>query len=90
MSSDITRPEEKIFRERLLAVRKEKGLTQKQLAEKIGVIYQAIGNFEKGHNLPTFQVLVRLAEALETSLDYLAALSDDPKIHKKRQPTTEK
>ena len=72
MSSRLIEQHEKIFAERLKQVRSEKGFSQKQLGEMISVIPQAISNFENGHNLPTFGVLVRLADALAVSIDWRA------------------
>jgi transcriptional regulator with XRE-family HTH domain len=79
----IVPPElDKIFPQRLKEVRVQKGLTQDELAEKTGVIPQVIGNFENGHNLPSFSVLVSLAQVLGCSLDYLAGLADAPRSRK--------
>lgn len=80
MSSGFSDSPEKTFSQRLKDRRAEKGLTQKQLSEQLNIIPQAISNFEKGHNLPAFQVLVRLADALDVSLDYLVGRSDNPDI----------
>lgn len=64
------------FQERLKELRKEKGLTQRKLAEKLNYGYTAIANYESGRNQPKLQDLVRLADALDTSLDYLVGISD--------------
>lgn len=75
-----------IFTERLKAIRTELRYTQTQLSEQIDVKKQSINDWEHGRAVPTFDVLVRVANFFNVSLDWLAGLSDDPKIHKRRKP----
>ncbi|MBQ9481695.1 MAG: helix-turn-helix transcriptional regulator [Clostridia bacterium] len=56
---------------RLHELRTLKGLTQKQLAEKIGVMNYTIGNWEQGRVEPDIANLISLADAFECSVDYL-------------------
>lgn len=56
---------------RLKRLRKEKKLTQEQLAEKIGVSTRQVRAFESGENGASIDVLVTLSEFFDTSLDYL-------------------
>lgn len=51
----------------IASVRKRKGLSQSELAEKLGVSPQAISKWENGHNLPDIENLMRMAEALNVS-----------------------
>lgn len=65
-----------IFAQRLKAQREKLGLTQAQLAEKIGVTSQTISAYEKNSSgekgkTPTLDKAVALAQALNISLDYL-------------------
>ena len=41
------------MKERIAAIRKAFGLTQRQFGEQIGVLRQAVTNYERGRNLPT-------------------------------------
>ena len=59
------------FKDRLRMLRKEKGLTQKQLGEMIGVGRTTISEYENGKIVPRQDGLVRLAELLNTSIDFL-------------------
>lgn len=59
------------FEERLLEIRKNRGMSQEALAEKIGVSRQAVSKWETGDAQPDYTKLVALADALEVSLDYL-------------------
>ena len=56
---------------RLLELRKQKGFTQEQLAEKLNVTNQSVSKWEKDINAPDITLLVELADLLETSVDYL-------------------
>lgn len=60
-----------IFTERLKELRLKKGLTQTELGEKVGVTKQTIINYEKGTTEPSFENLIKLADLLEVSLDWL-------------------
>lgn len=54
-------------------MRKEKGLTQEELAEKIGVKQGAISQFECGVIQPSVNTLVKIANVLDCSVDDLIA-----------------
>jgi len=60
-----------MLKERLRQLRKENGLTQKELAEKIGVLNYRIYDWENGRSEPSLDDLVLLAQALDVSTDYL-------------------
>ena len=51
--------------------RKEQNLTQKELAEKLGVTFQAVSKWENGRGMPEISVLAPLAEALDVSVNEL-------------------
>jgi len=57
--------------EKLKQARKQKGLTQGQLAKKIGADIQRISKYERGVLIPTTEIMVKLSDALDASLDYL-------------------
>ena len=58
--------------ERIRNLRIDRGLTQKQVAERVGITASALCNYEQGTRVPTMQTLRKLAEGYGTSLDYLA------------------
>ena len=66
----------KAFATRLKELRKLKDLTQKELALRIGANYQQLNKYECGLHTPPLDKLVSLAEALETTVDYL--ITGDP------------
>lgn len=59
---------------RIKAVRQNRGMTQERLAELVGVNTSHVSNTENAHTKVSLGVLVAVANALETSVDYL--LSD--------------
>jgi transcriptional regulator with XRE-family HTH domain len=52
-------------------LRKEKGLTQQELAEKLGVSDRTVGNWENGRNMPDLSLFNPLCEILEISINDL-------------------
>lgn len=52
-------------------LRREKGLSQLELAEQLGINQSAVAQWENGKTTPSFKRLKKLAEALECSVDDL-------------------
>ncbi len=46
-------------------------ITQRGLAEKVGISASAINKFEKGEKKPSTTVLLKIAEVLDTTTDYM-------------------
>ena len=59
------------FAQNLKIVRKGKGLTQTELAERLGVTKQSVINYEKGNSFPAGNRLRKLTEALEVDAELL-------------------
>ena len=59
------------FGNRLKQARKEKHMTQKELAKRLGLEQSAISNYEKSFRTPPMQSILDIAEALEVSVSYL-------------------
>ncbi len=55
--------------EQIAILRKNKGLTQNELGERVGVSFQAVSKWERGETLPDVAILPDLAKVLETSID---------------------
>lgn len=56
------------FSKRLKAYRLSRGLTQKQLAELVGVSQNAVYNWENGKREPTLATIIKLANILNTNV----------------------
>ncbi len=63
--------EEMSMGKRIAALRKQKGLTQEQLAERVSVSPQAVSKWENDISCPDISILARLAEVLGVSTDEL-------------------
>jgi DNA-binding protein len=57
--------------EGLKAARLSKGLTQLELAQKVGVVRETVSLWESGTNRVNSEMLVRLSEVLGCSVDFL-------------------
>lgn len=67
------------FPERIIALKNEKHVLQKEIAAAIGITVRNYQRYEKGEQQPTLPVLVSLADYFNVSLDYLVGRSDNPK-----------
>ncbi|MDL2217767.1 helix-turn-helix transcriptional regulator, partial [Christensenellaceae bacterium OttesenSCG-928-M15] len=61
---------------RIMSLRREKGLTQEQLAGMLGVSGPAVSKWEQGRSLPDVLLLAPLARALSTNVDGLLAFEE--------------
>lgn len=59
------------FSERLKDLRKQAGLTQVDVARKLGISQQAYASWERGAKKPTQENLVKIAQILNVSVDYI-------------------
>lgn len=65
------------FSERLKDLRKQAGLTQVDVAEKLGISQPAYASWERGVKKPTQENLVKIAQILNVSVDYLVGNSEE-------------
>lgn len=61
----------KVFGKRVAHVRKSKGLTQKQLAERVGITVVAIAYIETGKRWPRLGTLNKIAKTLKVKTEVL-------------------
>ncbi|TCL54256.1 DNA-binding XRE family transcriptional regulator [Kineothrix alysoides] len=59
---------------RLRALRKERKLTQKVLADRLGLATSAICSYEAGTRYPSYEVLIKVAGIFRVSTDYLLGI----------------
>ena len=57
--------------ERLRYLRKNRNLTQKRLAEELGLLQAAVANYESGNRKPTYEILIKIAQFFKVSTDFL-------------------
>lgn len=65
------------FGTQMKALRKEKKMTQEQMAQELGVSRQAVSNWENNKNLPDLETIIRMSRIFEISLDDLIAGDKD-------------
>ena len=67
-----------LIQERIKLLRKSNNVTQKALADAVGVSEIAIQRYEYGTRKPTIDILIAIANHFNVSLDYLVGRSDTP------------
>ncbi len=55
------------FKENLVKIMKDRGLSQKELASKVEIVPQALNKYLKGHRIPGLEVIDKFAQALNLS-----------------------
>jgi transcriptional regulator, XRE family len=71
-----------ILAERLKQCRKDKGLTQWQVAIYSDITENTYQNYESMRREPKLEILLRIAVCLDVSLDYLVGRTDVKKVNK--------
>jgi transcriptional regulator with XRE-family HTH domain len=71
------------FGARIIEIRKEKGMSQDQLAKALGATPTTVGRYERDEVKPSIEMAVKIAEALDVSLDYLTGRSKNDLKDKK-------
>lgn len=68
-----------MLHENLKALRKQKGLTQEELAIRLNVVRQTVSKWESGRSVPDADILLKIADVLDVSISDLlgAALPND-------------
>ena len=70
---------------RLKQLRKERGITQVRMQVLTGIDQSDYSKIESGKRYYTFEQCRKIALALNTSMDYLAGLTDDPAPYPRRK-----
>lgn len=72
--------------EKLALLRKEKNITQEELADVLGVSRQSISKWEQNRAFPETEKLIKLSEIYNCSIDYL--LKNEDKVIEEQKPKT--
>ena len=67
---------------RLKELRQKKGLTQLRLATELNTTQNTISRYETGEHEPGIAELIKIADYVHVSVDYLIGRTDDPQMHK--------
>lgn len=65
-----------LFCDRIKELRKERRLTQREMAEQFGLALSSYQCYEYAHRFPDFQGLIAIADFFDVSLDYLVGRSE--------------
>ena len=71
-----------MFGKKLKMLRKKIGLTQANLAKKLGISPSAVGMYEQGRREPDSAMLVKIADLFKVSVDYLIDFKKSKKYYK--------
>ena len=68
-----------MLNENLKTIRKQKGLSQEELAVRLNVVRQTVSKWEKGLSVPDSDMLIKIADVFEVSVNQLlgGTISDD-------------
>lgn len=64
------------FAERLYELRTEKGMSRKDLADKLHISVRLVGYWEKGERECSLDMLINIAAILDTDINYLIGYND--------------
>lgn len=67
------------YNEIIQELRKDKKLTQKELAKIFSTTQRTISNWESGRNEPPYEMLIKYAKYFDVSTDYILGLTKDEK-----------
>ena len=66
---------------RLRELRKERGLSQRALAQLLHISQSTYSRYEHGQRAPSIKTVYTLARLYHVSVDYLAGITDEPRPH---------
>lgn len=73
--------------ENLRIIRDKRNINQLKLALEIGVTQESISKYENGTAFPSKDILIKLANYLNCSIDYLLGRTDNPNLNKEKVST---
>ena len=67
-----------MLQENIKIIRKDRGLTQEELAIRVNVVRQTVSKWEKGLSVPDAEMLQKIADVLEVSVSQLLGREEEP------------
>ena len=58
--------------------------TQKELADKLNIRQNTYSQYENGRREPSIEILIKLSEIFDTSIDYLVGITDEEQPYPKK------
>ena len=78
-----------MFVERIKYIRKQHKETQQEMADRIGVSQRSVASWENGTRMPSYDVLISIANVYSVTTDYLLGRTDDPQLYRHELPMPE-
>lgn len=75
--------------ERIVFLREKQGITQKELAEQLGITPASLSRYENNIYDPKGTIIIALSQFLHTSTDYLLGITCDYRLPAKASPVSE-
>lgn len=76
--------------ERLIELRQEKGITQAEMARRIGIHRGTYSNYESGKRQPDYEILEKLTHVHGVTFDYIFGRSDVPTMTERQEAEIER
>ena len=73
------------FGEKLAKLRKEKGLSQEELAQELNVSRQAVSKWESNNSYPETEKIIQICKLFDYSMDELIGLKDSEEYKEKKK-----
>lgn len=70
--------------ENLRKIREKRNINQLKIAMDIGITQESISKYETGNAFPSREILIKLADYLNCSIDYLLNRTDNPNMNKEK------
>lgn len=67
---------------RLIELKEKNKVLQKDIAKSVGLSLRSYQRYEYGERNPTSDILIKLADYFDVSIDYLVGRTDNPNSHK--------
>lgn len=68
--------------ENLRIIREKRNINQQKIAVELEISQESISKYENGNAFPSKEILIKLADYLNCSVDYLLGRTDNPNINK--------
>lgn len=70
--------------ENLKKIREKRNINQLKIAMDIGITQESISKYETGNAFPSKEILIKLADYFNCSIDYLLNRTDNPNMNKEK------
>lgn len=73
--------------ENLRIIREKRNINQQKIAVELEISQESISKYENGNAFPSKEILIKLADYLNCSIDYLLGRTDNPNLNKDKIST---